>query len=367
MLKRSLLSGSAFLLLASVLPPALPAGPAEPSVSGRWKFVIQVEEQKKDYDLELKQDGNKVSGTLISSRSGRKDAFDGGSFAEGKLKFEVKRQNEEVYAVEAEQKGPAKFEGKILINGRGPLGLLMSRVSSGAVVGKWNVVSKSPDGQEYPSTLDVTEDGGALKAKATSRLGAIDLTSVAFDGEKLSFEITLPIEGNSVAFTVNAEFKDGNKLVGRWKTRDADFTGEWTASREAPAAPAVAAKPAAAAVPPPTSTPAAPPAHPAAGGLSGKWYAVSTTPNDGQRSIQLEIAADGNKLTGKLHFRRGSIDIQNGKAEGNKIEFTFPFPTGGDDVQVKVEAEVVHEVLKGKWTAASGESGEITGRKPLVL
>ncbi|MBI4605011.1 MAG: hypothetical protein HY721_23870 [Planctomycetes bacterium] len=335
----------------------------EPSLTGSWRLAYEVEGGHKEYILQLRQDGTKVSGELSSPRSGRKDAFDGGSFAEKRLKLRVSRQNNEVFTVDVELKTPDRLEGKLTI-GEDTFPVAISRFVATPVLGKWNVVSKSPDGgQEYSSTLDLAEDGGRLKGTSHSALGSFALGSVNFDGGKLGFELTLPIEGNDVAFLVSAELKEKDKLVGRWKTRDADFTGEWSASREAPAA---AEKPAA--VPQPAA-PAAPPVRPAvAKALGGKWHGIASVPNEGRRAFQIELSVDGDKLTGKLHSPRGSTDIRNGKVAGAKIEFTFPFNSDGSEVEVKVEAELGdHEVLRGKWTASSGETGELTARKPVVL
>ncbi len=343
---------------------------ADDSVSGRWKLSMQVEQEKKEYDLVLKQEGNKVSGELISPRSGRKDAFDGGSIEGSKLKFEVKRQNEEVYACELEKKSAAKFEGKLLVNGRGPIDLVLTRAaSSGALVGKWSVISKSRDGQEYPSTLELTEEAGALKGKSTSTaLGAIALEKAVFDGEKLEIDLTLPIEGNNVPFRIAAEFKDPNNLVGRWKTRDADFSGEWTASRDVPAvAPTKPAEPAVKPVAPPAPAPAPTPAAPAVKELSGKWHAIVVTA-DGKKSAVFELTAEGDKVSGKVHTSKGDSDVKSGKASGKKVEFSFPYKGDQGDIEIKVEAELdAAGALKGRWSIPSGESGDLKAMKPVVL
>ena len=343
--------------LASIVAVSPGRAAAETSVSGRWKLTYEVEAQSKDYFLELKQDGGKVSGSFISPRSGRKDEIANGSFEGGKLKFNVMRANNETIAVEATAKGDAKLEGTIGINDHAGIPVVITKAVSVPIAGKWSVTSKTADGQQYTSTIELTDDGGVLKGKSTSTLGTFELASPKLEGEKFSFEIVLPIDGNQVAFLVSANLVEGNKLSGRWKTRDADFSGEWLASKEAAA---VAEKPVAA--------PTAPPLAPAAKVIAGKWFAVSTTPKEGKKSFQLELAADGNKLTGKVHTPHGAIDIKDGKAVDRKIEFTFPLQADGKDVQVKVEAEIdAHDMLQGKWTSSSGETGELSGRKPVVL
>jgi hypothetical protein len=323
----------------------------ETSLSGRWKVLVDPDNAKRDYFLELKQEGNKVSGALISPRSG-KYPFDGGSFAEGKLRFKVERKREEttqVLTVEAALKD-GKLEGTVDIDGAS-LPVLITRAGS-PVAGKWNAVSKSPQGQEHPSTLELAEDaGGALKGKSTGAQGTIDLESVSFDGEKFTFEIVLPIQGNNVPFVVNATLKDANTLSGRWKTKDADISGEWSATREA-------AKPAA---------PHAP--VEVAKGLAGKWYAVSVLPGQKKMNLQLEIELDGDKVKGKVHMPKQSLEIQNGKASGSKVELSVTYRDDSGEVTVKLEGELKpdDEVLSGKWSSGRGEQGEWSGRKRTEL
>ena len=323
----------------------------ETSISGRWKVLVDPENAKRDYFLELKQEGNKVSGALISPRSG-KYPFDGGTFADGKLRFKVERKREEsteLWTVEAALKD-GKLEGTV-DNGTFQAAVLITRAGS-PVAGKWKAVSKSPQGQEHPSTLELTEDAtGVLKGKSTGELGTIDLEPVAFDGEKFTFEIVLPIQGNNVTFVVNATLKDANTLSGRWKTKDADISGEWNATREVEKA--------------------APPHPPAevAKGLAGKWYAVSVLPDQKKMNIQLELELDGDKVRGKLHMPKQSLDIQDGKASGSKIELSVTNHDDKGDFAVKLEGELKEhgEVLAGKWSSARGEQGEWSGRKRTEL
>ena len=48
--------------------------------------------------------------------------------------------------------------------------------------------------------MELTEVEGKLGGKASSSLGSIELKVVGFEGPKLSFQITLPIQGNDTAF-----------------------------------------------------------------------------------------------------------------------------------------------------------------------
>ncbi|HVR74991.1 MAG TPA: hypothetical protein VMT52_11690, partial [Planctomycetota bacterium] len=259
--------------------------------------------------------------------------------------------------VEAEQKETGKLEGRLTIDGRAAGPVVMTRSASPAA-GKWNVLSKAPDGgREYPSTIEIVEEGGKLTGKSASQLGEFSLQALKMDGEKLTFELTLPIGGNDVTFVVTTEFEGGNRLLGRWKVKDAEFTGEWTAPREK--APAEVAEP----------TKPAEPAKPSADqGLAGKWYALTETLSEGKTSFQLDLRIEGDQVSGKFTSKNSKADIRHGKAHGSKLQLSFTITTEeGADVEVKMEAELdAHQILRGKWSAGS-ENGEFTGRKSVKL
>ncbi|HVR73042.1 MAG TPA: hypothetical protein VMT52_01865, partial [Planctomycetota bacterium] len=248
--------------LLGALHTVLGAAP-EVSLSGRWKLLNERQGQKKEYFIVLHHEGEKLSGTWVSPRTGMQ-TIESGTFKDGKLALKVTRKLEEttrVYAVEAEQKETGKLEGRLTIDGRAAGPVVMTRSASPAA-GKWNVISKAPDGgREYPSTIEIAEEGGKLTGKSSTQIGEFRLQALKMDGEKLTFELTLPIGGNDVTFVVTTEFEGGNRLLGRWKVKDAEFTGEWTATREK--APAEVTEP----------TKPAEPAKPSADqGLAGKWY-----------------------------------------------------------------------------------------------
>lgn len=351
---KSLLSSS---ILGIVLLRATPVSAAE-DISGRWTLVNERGGERKDYTLVLKQEGEKVSGAWVSPRSGRHE-ITSGSIKEGTLRLEILRKVEETtrtYVVEAAKKAEGRFEGVLAIDGVEAGPAILTRVAS-PFVGRWNVVSKSPDGsQEYPSTMVLSEAGGGLQGRSKSTQGEIDLSTIQEDGERLRFELTISIDGNPTDFVVEAQLKDPSTLAGQWKTRHGNFSGDWSAKREA-----VAAAPAPA---PPKPEPAL---APASGDLAGRWFLLTEVPDQGRRSFLLEVTLDGNKAAAKLHLTAGPVDAA-GTAAGGRLELRFAIERNGEKMDVTLVGELAGSTqLKGEWRSSGGQGASFDARKPVDL
>jgi len=337
---RKMVPGLSFVVAA--LSTGLEAADA-PQLAGTWKLLVQGE---RDYILELRSEGEKVSGTFISPRTPGRNPIESGKYSGGKLRIEVPRRGEEatrLFVIEAEWKGE-RFEGTLHINGEAAGSVTLTREKRPAsIAGKWKVLSKTSDGQEYESVMDVVDAEGKLEANATSELGTFKLEELSFKDGALSFRITLPIQGSDTAFMVNAELKDEKTLEGRWKVRDADITGEWIAAREAA----------------PEKKPE--PANDVAGkGLEGEWFGISTHPDGQKRGFLLSFKPHGDSFTGTLTSSEGQVhELKEVKVHGTKLEFSIDL--GGNSG--KVEGELEDGVLAGKWSLGS-ESGAWTSRKP---
>ena len=342
MIRSSPRSSALLFVLAAIMIPA-PLTAAEESVSGRWKVVVTQGESKKDYYLELKQDGEKVTGALVSPRSG-KSPFEVGSLKDKKLRVEVPRkmgENTVLFVVEATFTGSGKLEGKLIVDGTESGTVVVTREGS-PLAGKWNVTTKTPQGEEFTSTLEISSEGDALKGKVTGRFGSLDLKEMKFDGEKLAAELVMPVDGNETAFVVTATLKDANTLAGTWKVKDADFSGEWTATREA----AAAAR------------------KPIAKEVAGRWFGVTDVPGQGKIAFSIEIKLDGENVAARFGIGGFSADIGQISAEGTRFSATFQYQMGGMTAEVKAVGELKDSVLSGKWTAQSGETGEWSAQKP---
>jgi hypothetical protein len=339
--------------LAAVATPRAARG--EDPVSGTWKVLVEERGQAREYYLEVTQKGKDLTGTFVSPRSG-KFPFTKGSYAAGKLSVSVPRRSGDatrVYEIAAEVKAPGRLEGVLRVDGQDRGTAIVTPVPD--PVGEWQVVTKSPDGDnEYRSTLTVRADGNALKGSSATQLGDFALDAVAVKDGKLVFEITLPIDGNDVPFVVTAAFHAPNALSGTWKVRDADFSGAWHATRE----PAVAAA-AAEAAPLPSAA--------AAASVLGRWQAETRREEGDVIRFRLELEAAGGGASGKVHFPRGSATLEDLKLETRSFRCRFRY-VNDEGTQVDLEGELDGaDVLRGRWTTPGGDGGTFAARRTTLL
>ena len=93
----------------------------------------------------------------------------------------------------------------------------------------------------------------------------------------------------------------------------------------------------------------------------GKWDCISKTPMGDQPSV-MELKSNGNVVTGTSINMLGTIDVTNGKLDGNtftwQMEMTSPFP-------MKLSGDVVIDGDTMEGTVAAGFFGKsaMTGKR----
>jgi hypothetical protein len=105
--------------------------------------------------------------------------------------------------------------------------------------------------------------------------------------------------------------------------------------------------------------------------IDGKWYAERKMERDGQSFTikqTMDLKADGNKLTGKLTMAFGnqeprSIDIKDGKVDGNKFSFTVVMSTPNGEFKSNYEGTVEGSAMKGTVTRDGGQSRPFEAKK----
>lgn len=84
--------------------------------------------------------------------------------------------------------------------------------------------------------------------------------------------------------------------------------------------------------------------------VSGKWATTFKTPDGQERKSSMTLKADGSKLTGTMEGRQGSVEIQDGKIDGDNISFSvtrkfqdnefkmnYKGKVSGDDMKLTIE------------------------------
>ncbi|KPK81701.1 MAG: hypothetical protein AMS25_05250 [Gemmatimonas sp. SM23_52] len=88
--------------------------------------------------------------------------------------------------------------------------------------------------------------------------------------------------------------------------------------------------------------------------VSGVWEITSETPR-GTMTRKVTFEQDGSSLTGTMETRMGSVPIQNGSVEGNKISFTVVFSRGERSFEMTYSGTVEGDTAKGTYQTPRGE------------
>jgi hypothetical protein len=93
--------------------------------------------------------------------------------------------------------------------------LLSSRMALGQkadpLVGKWNMTSKTPDGDQVAWTLTITYADGKYAATSSAGEGEGQVSDLKVDGANVHFRV--PYQGNQYDIDLKL---DGDSLVGTW-------------------------------------------------------------------------------------------------------------------------------------------------------
>ena len=98
--------------------------------------------------------------------------------------------------------------------------------------------------------------------------------------------------------------------------------------------------------------------------IDGKWVSERKMERDGQAFTIIQtfdLKADAGKLTGKLTMQFGdmeprTVDISDGKIEGNKFAFTTVLTTPNGDFKMNYTGTVEGDVLKGSAEREGGQA-----------
>jgi hypothetical protein len=88
--------------------------------------------------------------------------------------------------------------------------------------------------------------------------------------------------------------------------------------------------------------------------VSGNWQITSESPR-GTMTRNVTFKQEGNKLTGSIETRDGSVPIQKGSVDGNKISFSVVMSRGGNNFEMTYTGTVDGDTAKGTFQTPRGE------------
>jgi len=387
---------SAVFLFSALAVPA-PVSAEELKLAGTWVLTVDARGGQRDYYLELKQDGSKVSGAFISPRSGS-FAIKEGTLKEGALKLVVPRNLGDavrIFEVLAKLGADGTFKGALTVDGNDGGSIVIKKDSTRpTVVGRWMASAGSKDGEPVRSMVEITADkDGKLSGRSFSDSGEFPLKDVKLDGKKLSYSLVLDFGGEKVTFVVEAELKGRFLMAGKWFDKaDASFGGSWTANLAAAEGARRGARPQGNRRPEGRERPqggerpeggrrpegrerpesgrgeAGGRRPPSTVAFVGKWYADVEMPGGEEQKFVFNFQLAGEKVAGSVKAGDGSsFKILGGLVEGRKITFKIAYNLDGVDVEVELAGELKGRgSITGSWTA-EGDEGEWKGSRSKTL
>jgi hypothetical protein len=96
-------------------------------------------------------------------------------------------------------------------------------------------------------------------------------------------------------------------------------------------------------------------------GVDGNYDCVTKSPMGDQKSV-FTVKSDGDSFTGQNAGAMGSLDVENGKVDGNKLSWTMnmkvPMP-----MTLEAEATIDGDTLTGSVGAGAFGSFPMTGTR----
>ncbi len=218
--------------IAERRPAPIVATSAATGISGSWNTISVTPNGELALTLDLKQEGEKVSGTLTSEMGSA--PIQAASFKENKLQFNVDLGGT-VYRVEGNLLENA-FDGKWYPSAGGEGGSWRATRRAAAppqaaaepvnVEGTWQSTAVTPDG-ELPFDVVLKQAGGVLSGQIVTPDGTLSLQKVSFSESNLSFEV----DYMGGTYRIEATLA-GNKFTGKWSSVSGSDTGAWSAVRK---------------------------------------------------------------------------------------------------------------------------------------
>jgi hypothetical protein len=204
------------------------------SITGIWSSIAVTSQGELLLTLDLKQDGEKLTGT-VSSELGALP-IQAATFKGEMLQFDLDL-NGTIYRTNAVLKDD-KFAGRWVNVGTNDGGAWSATrkaaapsaatASSLPLQGTWNAVAVTPEGNR-PFQLVLNQSGDVISGNIVTPEGNIPIKKAAFAGNML----TLEIEYSGGSYRIEASLANG-KLAGKWSSASGSESGAWSAEHKSP-------------------------------------------------------------------------------------------------------------------------------------
>lgn len=202
--------------------------------------------------------------------------------------------------------------------------------------GTWKWTVTTPDGQSINASVVLKQDGAKLTGTYSSRIGETSFGETPIQEGKLSskdisFMVVRKI--NDQAFTLKYDGKlEGDRIKGSVVIADGDQKFDWNAKRE-----------------------------PSKLDPTGTWKWSMTRQNGEKMEATLKLKLEGEKLTGNISGGDLSVEIENGRINGDEITFQTTVERDGAKFVAKSRGKLAAALIKG--TVEFETNGETRSRE----
>jgi hypothetical protein len=93
--------------------------------------------------------------------------------------------------------------------------------------------------------------------------------------------------------------------------------------------------------------------------VTGKWNVTATTNSGREYKFSLELKSDGGKLAGAMTSPDGTYPVQDVQLAGDQLTYKVAVNDGSYNLKFTVAGDS----MKGTWTAADGNTGNIVAAR----
>jgi hypothetical protein len=213
------------------------AAPAA-NAAGTWKWTLSVNDSPVEANAELKQEGERLTGTYKSSLAGE-SPIKQGKIEGDKVTFTVDRQIQDTtftLKFEGKLKGDT-IEGKIKMeNGDREFDWLAKRTNSAVdPTGKWDWTTVTSNDRNLTAILELKREGQKVTGKMQGDTWELPISEGKIEGNELTFTTTRDLDDGSKTVYKSSGKISGNTINGKveYKSRDGESrTTEWKATRK---------------------------------------------------------------------------------------------------------------------------------------